>query len=301
MEKIVYRGWPNCYRLSNGLVELIVTTDVGPRISHFGFVGEANEFKEYEGMMGQTGGEEWYIYGGHRLWHAPEAQPRTYFPDNSPVKIVDDEKGVRLVQTVETTTGIEKEIDLALVDGEPGVRVTHRLRNLNMWTIELAPWALSVMAQGGKAIVPLPPRGTHEENLLPANTLTLWAYTDMTDPRWTWGNKYVMLHQDPQIAKPQKVGCMVPDGWVGYVRGGHLFLKTFSYLPGAAYPDLGCSVEIFANDDMLEVETLGALVHLEPGGVVEHVEHWWLFRDVPTPQDDEDVDRHVLPRVQSVQ
>jgi len=32
VEKTEYKGWPNCYRVSNGEVELIVTGDVGPRV-----------------------------------------------------------------------------------------------------------------------------------------------------------------------------------------------------------------------------------------------------------------------------
>ena len=28
---------------------------------------------------------EWKPWGGHRLWAAPEAMPRTYSPDNSPI------------------------------------------------------------------------------------------------------------------------------------------------------------------------------------------------------------------------
>ena len=118
----------------------------------------------------------------------------------------------------------------------------------------------------------------------------------MADPRWTWGRKYVMLHQDPTVEKPQKAGLMVPDGWVAYARNGHLFVKQFDYAQGARYPDLNCSVEVFTNADMLEVETLAPLVLLPPGAAVEHIEHWLLFRDVPVPEDDADVDRDVLPR-----
>ena len=36
-EKVSYGGWPNCVRLNNGKVELIITTDVGPRVIRFGF------------------------------------------------------------------------------------------------------------------------------------------------------------------------------------------------------------------------------------------------------------------------
>jgi len=298
MEKVSYGGWSNCYRLSNDQVELIVTADVGPRIIRFGFIGEANEFQEFEALMGKTGGDEWRIYGGHRFWHAPEVQPRTYYPDNGPVAVKQLGDLVRVVQPVEATTGIQKEIDLRLALDDAHVKLTHRLRNTNLWAVDLAPWALSVMAQDGAAIIPLPPRGSHEGNLLPANTLTLWAYTDMSDERWMWGHKYIMLRQDPKCERPQKVGVMVPDGWVAYARDGHLFLKTFSYVPGATYPDWGCSVETFTNHLFLEVETVAPLVRLEPGAVVEHVEDWFLFRDVPMPRNDADVDQYVWPKVQ---
>jgi hypothetical protein len=295
MEKVDYKGWPNCYRLSNGLVELVLTTDVGPRVIRFGFDGGRNEFKEYDDAVGQTGGSEWHIYGGHRLWHSPEERPRTYFPDNWPAEIEQHGDKVRVIQPPETTTGIQKEIDVRLMPDDAHVVMTHRLRNTNLWSVELAPWALSVMAPGGKAIVPLPPRGSHQDNLLPASTITLWAYTDMADPRWTWGSKYLMLSQDSGAERPQKAGMKVPDGWVGYARDGHLFVKKFDYVPGARYPDFGCCAETYTDADMLELETLGPLVSLDPGAEVEHVEHWHLYRGVPVPNDDADVERDVLP------
>jgi hypothetical protein len=42
---------------------------------------------------------------------------------------------------------------------------------------------------------------------------------------------------------------------------------------------------------MLELETLGPLTVLPPGATVEHIEDWWLFRDVPFPEGDEGVVR----------
>ena len=51
--KTEYKGWKNCYRVTNGEVELIVTGDVGPRIIRFGFVGGQNLFKEYSEQLGK--------------------------------------------------------------------------------------------------------------------------------------------------------------------------------------------------------------------------------------------------------
>ncbi len=297
MGKINYKGWPNCYSLTNGLVELIITTDVGPRIIKFGFFGEENQFKEYDDMVGTTGGDKWRIYGGHRLWHAPEVMPRTYFPDNSPVKLEQHNDFVRIIQPVETSTGVQKEMEIRLSPNEAHVEIIHRLRNMNPWAVELAPWALSVMSQGGVAIIPLPPRGSHPEHLQPTSTITLWAFTNMKDPRWTWGEKYVMLHQDPAKEKPQKVGLMVKDGWAAYARNGYLFVKKFNYVENARYPDFGCSFETFTNADMLELETLGPLTSIELGATIEHIEHWFLFRNVQVPENDADVDKYLLPKI----
>ena len=297
MEIVNYRGWPNCCRLSNELVELIVTTDVGPRIIRFGFNGDDNELQEIATDMGQMGGDTFRFYGGHRLWHAPEERPRTYWPDNVPVHYEPIEQGVHLIQPVETTTGIQKEIEIRLAPQAAQVELVHRLRNTNLWAIELAPWALTVMAPGGTAIIPLPPRGSHIDQLLPTSTLTLWAYTNLSDARWTLGEKYLLLRQNPAALTPQKIGATVPDGWLAYARAGHLFVKHFVHQPDAPYPDLGCSAELFTNADMLELETLGPRQIIEPGATIEHRETWQLYRDVPMPRTDADVEAVVLSRI----
>ncbi len=297
MDLISYNGWPNCLRFSNALVDLVVTTDVGPRIIRYGFLDEENEFAEVPEDMGKRGGDQWRIYGGHRLWHAPENSLRTYIPDNQAVRYEDHGDFTRLVQMVEPGSGIQKEIDIRLSPVNTHARITQRLRNANLWDVRLAVWGLSVMAPGGTAIVPLPPRGSHPENLTPVNSLTFWAYTDMSDPRWVWGRQYIMLRQDPLIKVPQKIGGRIPSGWAAYARRSHLYIKKFPYDPQGEYTDFGSNLEVFTNDWMLEVESLSPLTTLAPGAAVEHVEDWYLFREVPTPHNDTQVERHILPRL----
>lgn len=296
MELITYRNW-RCCRLTRDEIELIVTLDVGPRILRFGFIGGPNEFCEYEEWWGKTGGDEWRNYGGHRLWHAPEVRPRTYAPDNEPVTLRKTPEGVVFTQPVESTTGIQKEIAINFPALEGAVRVTHRLRNLGPWAVELAPWALSVMAPGGTAIIPLPERADHKTNLLPGSVLALWKYTDLSDARWTFGRRFILLRQDAQATTPQKIGASVVQGWAAYVRDGHAFVKRFPYDPAATYPDFGVNAEFFTNARMLEVESLGPLTRLAPGAEVEHVESWALLRDVPPIHGESDIEQHLLPRL----
>ncbi|MEY3150514.1 MAG: hypothetical protein RLY92_741 [Chloroflexota bacterium] len=301
IEKISYSGWPACWRLRNSTVELIATSDVGPRVMRFAFVGGENVLCELPDTLGKTGGTQWRNYGGHRLWHAPESRPRTYHPDNTPVLVQVLDDGIRLTQPAEPTTGIQKELQLTLDPHAAQATLHHRLTNQNLWPVTLAPWAITVMAAGGVAVFPLAPRGSHSTDLLPNSSLSLWSYTDMSDARWTWGRQYVLLRQDPAAQTPQKAGGPVPAGWAAYWRAGQLFIKSFPFRPGAEYPDRGCSFETYTDAQILELESLGPLTTLQPGASVEHVEHWHLVRDVPPVGREADVTAHVLPHLPAPQ
>jgi len=300
IEKVEFSGWANCTKISNGTLEMTIPTDIGIRIMGFGFIGKDNLMAVFPEDAGQTGGDEWVPYGGHRLWHAPEVKPRTYYPDNSPITVEEHGDFVRLIQDTESTTGIQKEIDIYMEDGSSSVKLVHRLKNHGQWDVDLAVWALSMMTTSGTCIVPLPPRGPHTEFLAPVNALAMWAYTDMRDERWTWGEKYILLRQDPNRPEPQKVGVMDTDNWIGYAYNNQLFVKTFEYIEGATYPDFGCTIETFTNDAFLEVETLSPMVKLAAGASAEHTETWHMFDGVPAPENDADVDANILPKVQDL-
>jgi len=296
VKKVPYAGWKNCYRITNGKIEAIITSDVGPRIIRFGFVGGPNEFHEFPDQIGKTGGDEWRSYGGHRLWHSPEAKPRSYAPDNEPIEVRREGSLIRCIQPVEKSTGIRKEIAIEMDPQKAEMRVVHRLTNRGLWPVELAPWALTVMETGGCAILPLPstaPRG----KLLPNALVVLWPYSNMADSRFKAGEKYIVFLQDRNATSPNKVGLMATDGWGAYFNRGHLFVKTFKFDPEAKYPDMGCSLESYTAPDFLELETVGPLTRLEPGQTVEHVEKWYLFDGVRFTPDPARVDEEILPLV----
>ena len=264
IEKAEYKGWPGCYRLTNGEVELIVTTDVGPRIIRYGFVGGQNLFKEYEDQLGKSGETEYQLRGGHRIWVAPETLGTSWALDNKPVKA--SVKGSALEVTQQTdAAGLVKIMLVKLAPSGSAVEIVHSIRNENPWDIRFAPWTMSIMAPGGRAITGFPPRGKHPIDLLPTNPLVMWAYTDLSDPRWKLTNKYLTLKQDPKMSEPQKIGLFNPNTWAAYLLGTDLFIKQATADADAEYPDFGCSFETFTNNEMLELETLGPLSQVAPG------------------------------------
>ncbi|MEX2231982.1 MAG: hypothetical protein WD824_07475 [Cyclobacteriaceae bacterium] len=297
-EKLVYNGWPNCLRLFNDEIELIVTTDIGPRIVRLGFTNKQNFFYLVPEHAGKIGGDDWRIYGGHRLWLAPEAMPFSYNPDNEKVEFEVRDNFIRLTQPREFISGMVKEMEISLSPDANRVKVLHRLVNQNSDHVEIGPWALSMLAQGGRAIIPQEPYGEGDDYLLPARPLALWQFTKMNDPRWIWGAKYIQAKQDSSSSSEQKIGVLNKQGWAAYCLNGELLIKKFDFIPGAVYPDYGCNNEIYINARFLEIETLGPLTKMLPGSKVEHTEHWLLTRCMADERE-ESIDGDVLPLVNS--
>ena len=299
IQKINYQGWANSWQVTNGEVELVVTGDVGPRVMRYGFAGGQNFFKEFAGQMGKTGEGTWQPRGGHRVWIAPEDIVKSYAPDNAPVAIQAQGDAIVCTGPVEALTGMEKKITVRMSPAGAAVELIHELRNAGAQPYHLAPWILTMLAQGGTGIHGFPPRGTHPEMLEPTNPLVMWAFTHLDDPRWRLSRKYLALRQDPKNSNPQKLGTYNRHTWGAYLLNGELFVKRYEAIAApSAYPDFGCTFETFTNADILELETLGPLTTLAPGQSVSHTERWTAHRDVRlSAWTDDELDAVVLPLI----
>jgi hypothetical protein len=282
VDYVPFGGWPNNVRIANARAELIITLDVGPRVISYRTSDGENVFKNFDEQLGGTGETQWKSRGGHRFWLAPEDEVLSYIPDNAPVqhRVVSD-FAVESSNAPTDQLPIRKVLTVALDRDSTCVKVTHRAENHGGAPWQLATWGLSVMRPGGIEIIPQPPLGEHPRDLLPTRTMTLWAFSDMTDPRWHWGRRFITLRQ--ANGGPTKIGLAHHEKWIAYHRGDSLFVKTIDYREGATYPDFACNFETFTNEEMLEVESLGPLVELAPGESIEHAEQWHLFDRVEAP------------------
>jgi len=241
LEKIKYQNFDSL-RLYNEVMELVITTQFGPRILVCRRLGGVNFMKNFEAELADFRTDEWQSYGGHRLWHAPEIFPRTYYPDIEPVEY-DFKDGVLSLQcAVESTTGLQKTITVKLADAAARVELTHQIYNRNPWGVEFSPWCLTVMAPGGRAIIPqepFVPHGKEEgQSFALARPLVLWQFTRMNDPRFVWGDRLIQIRQDDKQPSKQKIGLTNTLGWAAYALNRELFVKRFPFDPQAQYPDV---------------------------------------------------------------
>ena len=275
-----------CLKISNGIIEAMVTLDLGPRIISFGFVGGQNIMCDERKRLGEQcdqayteffgEGRKWENFGGHRIWLSPESYPETYLPDDRKVEYEATENGAVFIPLPDEEIGVAKTLEIKMEADKPSMQVIMKVKNITENNKDFAIWALSVCSEGGTLIVPM---NTNDTDLLPNRIISVWPYTDMSSDRIYWGNKYVTLSQDNNAKEPIKLGFDLNCGTAYYVLGEDVLKKTYATNhPDGNYPDGGCSFETYTNDCMLEFETLGELKTVAPDETSEHSEVWTLIK-----------------------
>ena len=293
LKEIDFENYGKCVQLSNGVIDLVVTIDCGPRIVRFGFIGNENilyndldrKFKVQNEFMDDyySEGAACYFYGGHRLWLAPERMPESYFPDNDPVIYALLPDGV----TFSSAKQKNNDVQIVMGDNTSDVMLVHSVKNFSKERQMLSLWPITMVRGGGLEIIPQN-RADEDDELLPNRVLTFWPYTNPRDERLYVGNRFLTLRHDPSNGRPLKLGTNNTLGWAAYVDRTYTLIKHFVY-SDAAYPDYGSSFETYCNGDYLSMETMSPLYQIEAGGALRHVENLSLFRtysDVhPTDED----------------
>ena len=265
-------------RLDAGDVAAVITTSVGPRILGLLRSDGRNALADLpDATLDCPGSGPFRLLGGHRLWAAPEDPRVTYRPDDHPVEVEELADGVRLTTPVDAVAGTQRQLTVR-VTGAGRFAVEHRVVNRADRPQRLAPWAITMMAAGGRAWLPLLTRPFDAGGFQAQRNIVLWPYTRLEDPRLALTDGTLELRTDrPEllaIDAPVKVGTSVRRGWVAHWRDGLLLVKRARHDEAAAYADMGASAQVYANPTNTELETLGPLVDLAPGEGTDHREDW---------------------------
>lgn len=281
-----YKDYGKVLSVSNGTVEALVTTDLGPRVIFYGFIGGQNFMNDnrpyfgtktdeaYEKHFGK--GTFWENLGGHRIWISPESYPETYNPDNYSVDYEITQSGAVFKPRAEIANGVKKELEIVMSDSGTDMQVIMRVTNISNEDKNFAIWGLSVSATGGTAIIPM---NTNDTGLLSNRIISVWPYTDLSDDRIYYGKKYITLRQDTAKTSPIKLGFDLNCGKIHYVLGDEVFTKSYETLhPTAKYPDGGCSFETYDCGGFIELESLGELRTVKPNETSVLTENWSITK-----------------------
>ena len=280
IERTEFRGWREAYRLRLGQAEMVVVTEVGPRVLSLSAGGGANLLFVDEETVGQGQGDAaWHVYGGHRVWVAPETQD-TYAPDNARCEVEVADGRLTVIAPVAPQTGLQKRLTVT-AQGERFV-VEQGVRNTSGTLYTGAVWALTCVEPKGAVVFPWGPGGSWD-----LKKIVYWGgwmehRSDVNSPQWQPGPD---LFKVVPTGEEGKVGTNSPEGWVALCRADATFVKARRWLPDARYPDEDCSLQVYTCPRFIELETLGPLSVFYPGAEVAHREVWTVTAEAIDPAD----------------
>jgi hypothetical protein len=321
LEKSAYRGW-QAYRLSNGLVTLIVTPDIGGRVIQLQ-LGDQELLFVNPDLAGKVLPEErnnpkagWANYGGDKVWPAPQGWagddqwpgPPHYTLDGSRYapEVVSNNSGevsLRVTSPRDPRTGIRFSRTFHVYAGTTRVRVDQTMRNISKRRVRWGIW--HVMQHNAADTTDASKPNPDLYAYAPANPASRHPggfkvmFGDPRHPSYQRAGDPPML-TIRYLYQVGKLGADSNAGWLAVVNGqtNTALVEEFRYFPDQEYPD-GASIEFWNNgpgtvsgttlpDDpaqtpyFFESEVLSPFAQLDPGEEYTFPVYWMPVR-APNP------------------
>jgi hypothetical protein len=280
IEPTAFRGWREAYRLRLGDVEMVVVTEVGPRVLYLSVGDGPNLLFVDEETAGQGQGDaDWHVYGGHRLWVAPETGD-TYAPDNLPCQVEASEGRLTVTAPASPRTRLQKRLTFAESEGR--FVIEHSVLNTGDTLYPGTVWALTCVVPHGVIVFPWGRGGAWDLKKVVYWNKWMDHRSDVTSRQWQPGPD---LFAVAPTGEEGKVGTHSPEGWVALCRDDATFVKSYDWVSGASYPDEDSSLQVYTCEQFIEMETLSPLAVFYPGAEIVHREIWSVTAEVTDPQD----------------
>jgi hypothetical protein len=110
----------------------------------------------------------------------------------------------------------------------------------------------------------------------------------------------MILRQDQNDEHWFKIGYRNTEGWGAYLLNGYMFVKLYSPIPSEEYPDYGSTFETYMDNYFVELESLGPLKTIEPGEFAEHIESWYVFKNISVPSTEKEIEEQIVEPIRKI-
>jgi hypothetical protein len=276
IEETEFRGHAGSFACRIGKKCLVVTAGVGPRILSLS-IGDGPNILFVDEKGAHARGN-WRLYGGHRLWVAPETEA-TYAPDNDTCRVETHEDRITITASP-AGPGLERAITVSERDGN--FLVTHTVTNRAETLAAGALWALTCAVPNGPIFFPWGTGGAWDLRGVVYWKHWMGSSTDFASPQFVPTDDLFLIKPTGEVGK---VGTAGHGGFIGVTTERYTFVKRFERHPAASYVDEGCAIQCYTCPDFVELETLSPLVTLFPDVPATHVEEWIVREGSVDPED----------------
>ncbi len=277
MDKLIYKdvlfNELECLSISNSFIEVIITKKCGPFILSFKEFEKENILYNCSELKLNTPENKTYtLYGGHRLWLAPETFEITYSSDEIPLEITKGLTQTLIAQSRKKQPFI-KSIKIELSKTE--VLIQHGILNNTINELACACWTITMLKAGGLAKIPMKNNYADKDRLQASKQINLWGYTDLSSGNIVFEKNEISVYanlSDDHL----KIGTPDSTGKLSYLLKDQLFVKGFDANYDSSF-DRNSKCEIYCCKDYLELEAISQKYILQSGESAIFSEKWQLL------------------------
>lgn len=241
-------------------LEVVLTPTLGGRISALHFHGEPVIIAAAD----TPNPNGW----GNVFWPSPQSMwgwPPLAALDSDAYQLDVQDDRIILTSAREPRTHlvVEKHYDFIAADNV--LRILYRVSNVGKKELTLAPWEITRVPPAGLAFFP---RG---ETTFYAGDFAALPVTEAEGIVW-----YAMGDAEAHGPQNHKLMTHGREGWLAWLRGNTLLVKTFTDVPAELMAPNEGEIEIYsdASHTYVELEQQGILTTLQPGESLDWTVHW---------------------------
>jgi hypothetical protein len=290
VEKITWRGWPDCYRISNKQCEVIIGASCGGRVLSFGMAGKniIYENETQNGKLLKNWEQERFDPDGGRFDFGPEkiTQPIHALSWMGKWKAeITGSHSLKLTSMADNSLGLQSYREFILSPDSAILTINQTARNISDKPLVRHFWGRTLLKPNGFLWMPL-----HTESRFKKGWgRFLWDPDRIepdpaTDDRIQISNYKFRFYAAGETIKG---GTDSPKGWMAYVLDNLVFIKQFHVYPLEDYSGSNHMTGIFfSNGKFVELEPCSPTFKIQPGSSVKFTEYWELsfHREGWTPE-----------------
>lgn len=279
IKKIDYHGWKDAYLLTNKMVELVFVPQIG-RIMRYGYIGGKNMLYENSELHGKVPdpanlGKDWVNYGGDKLWPAPQSRwgwpPDPTLDRGAQTASISSDKRLIVTGQLSKTMSLQFRREITLASSGTGVTIRNILVNTGKKDVSWSIWEITQVDNPEVVRCPINKNGK-----FPGGYHYLGDVAPPQDLIKLVGEEVHFRRNSEQTGK---FGVDSPLGWIKAEIGNTEFTVSAEYVKNGVYPDGGCPLEVYGNNDPLkyvEMELLAPIKKLAPGTSSTFTTRWRL-------------------------
>jgi hypothetical protein len=266
IKKIKFENFSDCYECSIGSNKLVICADIGPRILYLSTGASGNIL--FEDKKNSHTNSEWRLYGGSRLWIAPETGS-SYAPDNSPCKTQLDRDRITVTQT---KAGADLVKSMLITEKNGNFSIAYSAQNTGAFPVFCALWSITCALPKGTVFFPW---GNNSKEWQ-TKKIVYWQKwleysTNVESSQFVPGKDLFLINPSGETGK---VGTSGYGGFIGITADTYTFIKKSKRIESGVYSDDDCAIQCYTCSDFVELETLGPLQSIMPGLSTTHEEEW---------------------------